>query len=81
MIILQQKQLVLVGILYYRPDYPSLIQEFHWQTEDIIPSIPRVHKFLNFWKDNIEATIKDVNVCFRTGNTYRNVDIVYKGIH
>lgn len=81
MLILQQKQLVLVDILYYRLDYPSLIQSFHWQTEDIVPSIPRVHKFLNFWKNNIEAAIKDVNVCFLAGNSYRNVDIVYRTKH
>lgn len=71
MILLRQKELILLGIIYYRLDYPSLLQEFHLHIEDTVPDIPRVHKFLNFWKDNIEATIKEVQVSIPGSCNYR----------
>jgi uncharacterized protein Usg len=58
----KQKKLILVGVLYYMPEYENLLQTFYWQTEDFVPDIPRVHKFLDYWKDNIEATIKEIVV-------------------
>ena len=59
MIIVKRKTLVTVDIFYYIPQ-TSLLNEFLWQTADYVPDIPRVHKFLLFWKDNIDAIIKDV---------------------
>ena len=53
-----RKSLVTVDILYYMPDYTDIIQEFMWQTNDYAPDLPRVHKFLNFWKSDIDAVIK-----------------------
>ncbi len=42
------------------PDYSDLVQELLWQTSDLIPGLPRVHKFLNYWHKNIEGVIKEV---------------------
>lgn len=61
--LIQRTQLVLVNVTYYRPDFPSLLQDFIWQTDDIVPDIPRVHRFLLYWKKNIHATINRVIVC------------------
>ena len=79
-IIFKNKQLVLVDILYYRPDYRNLLQSFVWQTEDEIPGIPRVHEFLNYWHHNIDAIIKEVIVSepstktlFRNSSFYRTL--------
>ena len=73
-IILRKKELVLVGIVYYMPDYTNLLNEFYWQCEDIVPDMPRVHKFLNFWKDNIEAVIKEVKVSVSNTNQIIKAD-------
>jgi uncharacterized protein Usg len=57
------------------PDYTSVLNEFVWQTEDYVPEFPKIHKFLWHWKNNIEATIKDINLCYydKTGrNEYIN---------
>jgi len=62
--IIKRKQLVLLNVNYYLPDYTSIIQEFIWQTKDIAPELPRVHKFLNFWHHNIEAVISEVFVTY-----------------
>ena len=55
-----KKHLITVDILYYMPDYSELVQELLWQTSDIIPELPRVHKFLNYWHQNIESVIKEI---------------------
>jgi len=46
------------------PDYTDIVQQFIWQTKDITPELPRVHKFLNYWHHNIDAVIKDVQVAY-----------------
>ena len=51
-------------IYYYIPDHRTLLQEFLWQTEDLIPEFPRIHKFLTHWKVNIEAPIHEINVSY-----------------
>ena len=33
-----------------------------WQYMDVPPTFARSHRFLNYWKDNIEATIEEVTV-------------------
>lgn len=57
--LLRRQSLVTVDIFYFMPQ-SKLIQEFLWQVDDYVPDIPRVHKFLLFWKDNIDAIIRDV---------------------
>ena len=44
------------------PDYQHILQEFIWQTYDVKPEYPRVHKFLNYWHDNIEAVIEEIKI-------------------
>ena len=55
--IIRRKSLVTVDILYWMPDYDNILQEFVWQTKDVVPEIPRVHKFLDYWHKNIDAVI------------------------
>ena len=70
--------IVLVNISYWLPDYSNIIQEFTWQTRDISPTYPRVHKFLYYWKDNIDAVINDVVLSTSTSHTYRRVDFDWR---
>ena len=58
------KSTVTTQIFYYRPDHTWLIQEFVWQCRDIVPELPRVHKFLNFWYEEIDAIINQINVAY-----------------
>jgi uncharacterized protein Usg len=55
-------RLVTVNVLYYLPEYKNIIQEFIWQTNDRVPELVRVHKFLDHWDKNIEATIHEVRI-------------------
>lgn len=74
--LLRPRQLVTIDIFYFRPDYKNLIQEFVWQTEDIIPELRRTHKFLNYWHKNIDAVVQEVllSVNDRQIGAYRSVD-------
>ena len=60
-------RLATAEVLYYMPDHPSLLQSFMWQTLDLAPSYPRIHKFLNYWRSEIDAVIHSVRLA--TGET------------
>ena len=60
--IIRQKVIATVDILYWMPDYQHILQQFIWQTDDVRPEYPRVHKFLNYWHDNIEAVIEEIRI-------------------
>ena len=49
-------------IIYHRPDYPSLLQEYVWQDMDIAPKFPVLTKFLDFWEKNLDGPIHSVQV-------------------
>ncbi len=59
---LQGQRLTTAEVLFYIPDHPSLLQSFLWQTLDEAPDFPRVHRFLDFWRREIEAVIHSVSI-------------------
>ncbi len=77
MILLHKKSIVTVDVFYYMPDYTNILQEFVWQTEDVVPDCPRVHKFLNYWKDNINALISEVIIVDAEYHEYRPLKATY----
>ena len=63
--------IVTINVLYWMPDYTHILQEFICQTADIRPEYPRVHRFLNYWHDNIEAVISEVNIADNYVTSYK----------
>ena len=63
--------IVTINVLYWMPDYTHILQEFIWQTSDVRPEYPRVHRFLNYWHDNIEAVISEVNIADNYDTSYK----------
>jgi uncharacterized protein Usg len=59
---LQGWRLATAEVLYYIPDHPTLLQTFIWQTLDLAPQYPRIHKFLDFWRREIDAVIHSVTL-------------------
>jgi len=55
-------RLTTAEVLYYLPDHPALLQRFLWQTLDLSPDYPKVHRFLDFWRREIEAVIHSVTI-------------------
>ena len=74
--IIKRKVITTVDILYWMPDYNNILQEFIWQTDDYIPKLPRVHKFLNFWYKEIDAVISEVYVSVGNDREIRYTDFV-----
>ena len=73
---LRQRTIVTLQILYWMPDYSHILQEFIWQTKDVTPEYPRIHKFLDYWHKEIEAVISEVNLAEsgRVTSDYRRLD-------
>ncbi|MDR3531172.1 MAG: usg protein [Rhodopila sp.] len=59
---LQDYRLTTAEILYHLPDHPNLLQSYIWQDLDIAPRYPVLHKFLDFWKREIEGNLHSVRV-------------------
>ena len=59
--------LLTAEVLYYMPKHPTLLQTFMWQTLDEAPKFPRLEKFLDFWRREIDAVIHSVQLA--TGET------------
>ncbi len=59
---LNDYRLTMAEILYHMPDHPDLLQTFIWQTLDIAPRYPMLHKFIDFWENNIEGRLHSVRV-------------------
>jgi len=59
---LRGKLLTTAEVLYYIPDYPDLLQTFLWQTLDEAPDFPRIQRFLDFWRREIDAVIHSVAI-------------------
>ena len=69
--IILRNTIVTLNVLYWMPDYTHILQEFIWQTADIRPEYPRVHRFLNYWHDNIDAVISEVNIADNYETSYK----------
>jgi uncharacterized protein Usg len=74
MIWVQKQHCVTVNVNYWMPDYQNILQEFIWQTDDYIPQLPRVHKFMNFWQDEIDAVVSEVFVSVHNKREWRMTD-------
>ena len=62
-IIITRKILVTLNVYYWMPDYENLIQQFMWQTMDVKPKYPRIHKFLDYLHNNIDAIVSEIQIC------------------
>jgi len=77
-IILKKWTVASVQVVYYIPDYMSLVNEFVWQTEDQLPEYPRITRFLDYWDKNIDGPIKEVYIYDHEEAKVRHVDRKYK---
>jgi uncharacterized protein Usg len=55
-------RLTTAEILYHMPDHPALLQSFLWQDYDLVPKLPRLQKFLDFWSREIDGVLHSVVV-------------------
>lgn len=55
-------RLTTAEILYHLPDHPKLLQSYVWQEYDVAPQFPVLHKFLDFWRRELEGRLHSVRV-------------------
>ena len=75
MLILKQ-HLVTVKVLYFIPGYQYIVSELVWQTLDRRPEYPRIHRFLNFWRSEIDAVIAEIVIFDSPHSDWRNGIII-----
>jgi uncharacterized protein Usg len=49
-------------IHYRMPDHPALLQLYIWQEYDVAPLFPTLHKFLDYWRRELEGALHSVRV-------------------
>ena len=76
--ILEKWTVASVQVVYYIPDYLSIVNEFVWQTEDQRPKYPRITEFLDYWDKNIDGPIKEVFIYDLNEHNIRKVEIRFK---
>ena len=55
-------RLTTAEIVYRRPDFPSLFQDYIWQDLDMAPDFPVLRRFLEFWEKNLDGPLHSVRV-------------------
>ena len=64
-LIIKRKVLVTLNVYYWLPDYENILQQFLWQTLDTKPKYPRIEKFLDYWHNNIDAIVNEIEISER----------------
>jgi len=77
-IIFKKWTIASVQVVYYIPDYWSLVNEFIWQTEDRLPDYPRITEFLDYWDKHIDGPMKEAYIYDHGTSKIRVVDRIYK---
>ena len=72
--LIPKRVLITLDIFYYIPKHPTLISEFVLQDEDVYPTFQRAHRFLNHWKDNIDAVIKEIDFAYSVNGSWKRVE-------
>ncbi len=76
-------RLTTAEILYRMPDHPGILQSFVWQQLDLAPGFPVLHRFLDFWRRELEGELHSVRVASASliaGPSYR-YPIAYYRLH
>ena len=55
-------RLTTAEINYWRPDHPTLLQQYVWQEMDVAPRFPALSGFLQFWERELDGKLHMVRV-------------------
>lgn len=59
---LRNYRLTTAEILYHLPDHPGVLQSYVWQDLDLAPRFPELHRFLDFWRRELDGKLHSVRV-------------------
>lgn len=72
---LKDYRLTTAEILYRMPDHPGILQSYIWQEMDLAPRYPALHKFLDFWRRELDGEVHSVRIAsarLARPRSYRN---------
>ncbi len=52
-------------VFYHMPDYAHVLNTFVWQEYDMAPDHPKLFKFIEFWRREIEGVLHSVRYTHR----------------
>jgi uncharacterized protein Usg len=55
-------RLTTAEIMYRMPDHPDILQTYIWQDMDLAPGFPVLHRFLDFWRRELDGPLHSVRV-------------------
>ena len=61
-LLLRNYRLTTAEILYHMPDHPGVLQTYVWQEYDLVPGLPRLRRFLEFWRKSLDGPLHSVRV-------------------
>lgn len=61
-LLLKDYRLTTAEIIYHMPDHPMLLQSYIWQEYDISPDFPELHRFLEFWENQLDGKLHSVTI-------------------
>jgi uncharacterized protein Usg len=61
-VVIKDYRLTTAEILYRLPDHPEILQSYIWQALDIAPDYPELHRFLQFWRRELDGKLHSVRV-------------------
>ena len=64
--IMDQYFLTTAEILYHMPDHPSMLQTYIWQEYDLLPKLPELKRFLDFWTQKLDGPLHSVTVASKS---------------
>ena len=71
-------RLTTAHVRYHLPDDYDALETFVWQTVDLVPDLPRIRRFLDFWIREIEGKLHSVTV--GAGLLIRPVSLDHVGV-
>lgn len=52
-------------MFYGLPDHPSVLNSYIWQDYDLAPDHPKLFKFIEFWRAQLDGPLHSVRFCHR----------------
>lgn len=78
--IIRRKELVTTNVLFFIP-HTHILQSLVWQVDDTVPDLPRVRKYLDHWRREIDAIISEVFIAVGAECRWRHFDIEVKTLN
>lgn len=72
----KKKFLTTAEIIYFMPDYQSILQTYVWQDYDTLPNLPKLQEFIGFWEDKLDGPLHSVKVSVGDNAAFHTAEFI-----